>query len=647
MDAGIMLNMLKGNAAATTPAASADKSVISKSTNDQSNDFPSMVDTVSKANSNQTEASPAAGKEEYKTLSMKVKGKGVMQPEGAKETLVQDVVQLEPVVIEKIVSQNKALASKLDSLIQSGDVEGYAAIMQNIKAIVEQINAGEFDISNLEGMLLQVNGSAVTVVPSAENSLSSTQAAAHFQPIMQVGTTSNAPGQLPVDILVELANLGQSSLQSSVAAGAVISSTGDKPLNTVTAPIVSAQPAQATAIVTAHIVTTQSEQTASNIASQVQQATDGTLGKSAHNPVVNGLLNKETVSLAAAAAASSKMAGASASPASPVVPQTNQVPVEGAILPQQAAVQATLKSHAQPAVQAQANHAAPAGQPSVETSSQANNNGQGTQNSNSEGQSQSSTSGQGQNSNSNGQSQQQMQDRPTHQQLEVKAEIKAANTTAGQNPAISAQITPKSAPLPAPEIAPKAMAPDLTNNLSANPGGILSTQASIAPKVFGGTLNPNLARNVAQQVGLEVTRAVKAGNTEFTVKLNPVDLGKVTIKMAFDKDGAASLRVMAQNPETVSLLQREVRGLERAIEAGGMKSTQADVTIELDPQHDGQSAGKAFAEAARDEMAQENRNKTAALKANEMAPEVENEDVTPLEQILAQLDSASGLDIRV
>ena len=631
MDAGIMLNMLKGNTAATTPAVSAGKSVISKSTNEHSNDFPAMVDTVSKGNSTQSAASPTTSPSEQKTLSMTIKGQGAMQPEGAQNTLVQDVVQLEPAVVEKIVSQNKALASKLDSLIQSGDVEGYAAIMQNIKAIVEQINAGEFDISNLEGMLVQVNGSAVTVVPSAQNSLSSTQAAAHFQPIMQVGTTNNAPGQLPVDILVELANLGQSPLKSAVASETSIPvSAVDKTLNTIATPVVVSQPVQTTP----------------NLTPNAPQAADAT-GKAVHNPEISGLLNKETVGLAAAAIATSKMAGAETSPASAVIPTTNQVPVEGAILPQQAAVQATLKSHAQPAAQAQANHVLHAGQSPVETGSQANTNGQSTGNSNPEGQSQSGSSSQGQNGTSNGKGQQQMQDRPTHQQLEVKAEIKAAHTTAAHNPIVNAQILPKALEMPAPEIVPKTMASDLTNSLPANPGGITSTQASIAPKVFGGTLNPNLAKNVAQQVGLEVTRAVKAGNTEFTVRLNPVELGKVTIKMAFDKDGSASLRVLAQSPETVALLQRDMRGLERAIEAGGMKSTQADVTIELDTQHDGQSAGKAFAEAAREEMAQENRNKTAALKANEMAPEAENEDVTPLEQILAQLDSASGLDIRV
>ena len=57
MDAGIMLNMLNGNAAATTPDAGASYSVKGQNTREHSNDFPAMVNTVSKENSAQTAVS--------------------------------------------------------------------------------------------------------------------------------------------------------------------------------------------------------------------------------------------------------------------------------------------------------------------------------------------------------------------------------------------------------------------------------------------------------------------------------------------------------------------------------------------------------------------------------------------------------------
>ena len=509
-------------------------------------------------------------------------------------------------------------------------------------------------------MLVQTSGATVDIVkaqtPAAEHKLSAIQAAARFEPLMQVGNSSNPTGQLPVDILIELADLGQSPLS-----GTTVSSTGQAGQTppalamaatneqAITAPLVGAATVKPASVVTptpamqTQATTIVADIVPAKVAGMAAQET-AEANKVAHSPVAGVTLDKESVGLTVAAIATTKMAGTAATPATPLNGQPNQAPTENAILPQQAAVQATLKSHAQPAVQAQTNHAPQAGQSPVEIVSQANtNNGQSSNNSSSEGQSHSGTSGQGQNSNANNQSQQQMaQDKPTHQQIEMKADLKAAHNTAP-----TTHNVPQPLSQPAPATPSKILSTDFTSDLITSPADVRATQATITAKVFGGTLTQSNAKNVAQQVGLEVTRAARAGNTEFTIKLNPVELGKVTIKMAFDKDGTTSLKVLAQSPETVALLQRDIRGLERAIEAGGLKSAQSDISIELDTQHDGQSAGKAFAEAARDEMAQENNNKSSALKENEMAHEPQDEEITPLEQILAQLDSASGLDIRV
>lgn len=700
MDTGIMLNMLKGTAAANTPAVNASYSVttqgMSENANANSPNFPALLANINAQNSTITTASAQEGKPvtsvegAFQTLTMNVKDSGVMRPEGAPNILAQGVVILDSAAVEKIVAQNKALAGKLDSLIAAGDIEGFAAIMQNIKAIVEQINAGEFDISNLEGMLAQANGSAAILgngsAPTVEHNLSSMQAAARFQPIMQVGTSPNSEGQLlPTDILIELADLGQSPLSGTTVspngqagvtpAALAMTGTSEQAMGGMVAPLVAAatlnatqqmtptstpkaqattatptQPAivaqntseitpQAADIVVDRVTSNVTGMTAQELAQETAQA-----NKVEHSPVAGVTLDKESVGLTVAALAATKLAGTPATPAAPLTEQANQVTAQGALLPQQAAVQATVKSQAQPATQAQTQQSAQAGQAPIETGNNANSgnsgNGQSSNNTPSEGHSHPNTAGHGQ--------QQSMQDKPSHQQLEMKAEAKVA----AHSPTLSALPTHQTVPMAASTPEPTAMAsknivPDFINTLAANPGDIRPMQGAIAPKVFGGTLSKGLAKNVAEQVGMEVTRAAKEGNTEFTVRLNPVELGKVTIKMAFDKDGTTSLKVLAQSPETLALLQRDQRGLERAIEAGGLKSSQSEISIELDTQHDGQSAGKAFTEAAREEMAQDNRDKFTALKAGDVADTPQAEDITPLEQILAQLDNASGLDIRV
>ncbi len=237
MDAGIMLNMLKGNAAANTPAVTAGYSTAASSASEHANvqfyDFPSMVEEINaqnpveQANPSQKVASVTGMRSIFQTHSMSGTGKGIMQPEGTQNILDQEAVSLDPATIENILAQNKTLAGKLDSLIDAGDVEGFAAIMQNISAIVEQINTGEFDITNLEGLMLQENGlmlqengSSVAITeletPSHEHGLSAIQAAARFQPLMQFDANPNSTKSLlPVDILIELADLGQSPLSGT------------------------------------------------------------------------------------------------------------------------------------------------------------------------------------------------------------------------------------------------------------------------------------------------------------------------------------------------------------------------------------------------------------------------------------------------
>ena len=99
--------------------------------------------------------------------------------------------------------------------------------------------------------------------------------------------------------------------------------------------------------------------------------------------------------------------------------------------------------------------------------------------------------------------------------------------------------------------------------------------------LLGGKPSPALGAHVAKQVNLQVSRAVRAGQNEFTVRLDPAELGRVQIKMSF-ADGKVSTKIIAERPETLELMQREVRGLERAMETGGHKASSDGISFSLD-----------------------------------------------------------------
>ncbi len=105
-----------------------------------------------------------------------------------------------------------------------------------------------------------------------------------------------------------------------------------------------------------------------------------------------------------------------------------------------------------------------------------------------------------------------------------------------------------------------------------------------------------------QIVAATIQKAAASGETtDITLHLNPPDLGRVEVRMNFDKDKGLKTVIKAEKPETLAMLQRDVHVLERALHSTGM-DTDAGISFELagenyafgqngghDEQHNGQS----------------------------------------------------------
>lgn len=164
--------------------------------------------------------------------------------------------------------------------------------------------------------------------------------------------------------------------------------------------------------------------------------------------------------------------------------------------------------------------------------------------------------------------------------------------------------------------------------------------------LMGGRPDPLLGKQVAKQVNLNITRSLKAGDNQFAMRMDPPELGRVAVKMTFLANGLVKAQVMAERPETLEMLQREVKGLERAVESGGHKSEPGGISFSLDSGN-GESAGKAFAEAMQEDKLNEEKAKASAMAgdAEDMMDGIEEE--IDLEEILAHVTSETGIDVRV
>ena len=78
-----------------------------------------------------------------------------------------------------------------------------------------------------------------------------------------------------------------------------------------------------------------------------------------------------------------------------------------------------------------------------------------------------------------------------------------------------------------------------------------------------------------------------AGVNRFEIRLDPAELGRIDVQLDISEDGEVKAHLVVDRVETLSLLQRDARTLERAFEQAGLKPSEGGVDLSLrDPAGD-------------------------------------------------------------
>ncbi len=122
-------------------------------------------------------------------------------------------------------------------------------------------------------------------------------------------------------------------------------------------------------------------------------------------------------------------------------------------------------------------------------------------------------------------------------------------------------------------VAPAAVAPNVATPVatSAAPPSAASVAAEPVPDID--SLAVAMAANAA--------RGVK----HFDIRLDPPELGRVDVHMSVSRDGKAEALVTADRPETLELLQRDSKTLERALKDAGLDLSNNSLNFSLKGQH--------------------------------------------------------------
>lgn len=83
------------------------------------------------------------------------------------------------------------------------------------------------------------------------------------------------------------------------------------------------------------------------------------------------------------------------------------------------------------------------------------------------------------------------------------------------------------------------------------------------------------------QVTVQLQRGIKEGNDRIALQLRPEELGRIDILLEFGADGRVAATVQADRAQTLELLQRDSRNLERALQDAGLKADAGSLSFNL------------------------------------------------------------------
>ncbi|HSP26821.1 MAG TPA: flagellar hook-length control protein FliK, partial [Saliniramus sp.] len=125
---------------------------------------------------------------------------------------------------------------------------------------------------------------------------------------------------------------------------------------------------------------------------------------------------------------------------------------------------------------------------------------------------------------------------------------------------------------------PGATGPGAQQGLAQALSGLAEAAGKPAPMVPPAPVVPNVPLGA---VPIEIGMKAMAGVNHFQIRLDPAELGRIDVNLEIDTDGTVKARLTVDRVETLTLLQRDARTLERAFEQAGLKPSDGGVDLSL------------------------------------------------------------------
>jgi flagellar hook-length control protein FliK len=154
----------------------------------------------------------------------------------------------------------------------------------------------------------------------------------------------------------------------------------------------------------------------------------------------------------------------------------------------------------------------------------------------------------------------------------------------------------------APRVEANVLAPQITGDTltqqTAVTASSLTADAVTAPASLITQPGPQAVAIPLSDIAVEIAGKALAGKNRFEIRLDPPELGRIEVRLDVDRDGNVTSRLTVDRADTLSLLQRDASGLERALQDAGLKTTDNGLQFSLRDQSMGQQQASGNADTA-------------------------------------------------
>lgn len=158
---------------------------------------------------------------------------------------------------------------------------------------------------------------------------------------------------------------------------------------------------------------------------------------------------------------------------------------------------------------------------------------------------------------------------PNAAAAEAAFQATEAAATRAAGPAAAQAATPSTAPTTA------------TTTAAPTTASAQQSAATHKPTEVRPHQQPEMPRKVAQQISVNITKAMSQGSDKISIQLRPAELGRIDVQLDVSKTGRVSASIVVERAETLDMLKSDVRSLEKALRDAGLDTDAGELNYNL------------------------------------------------------------------